>query len=60
MVIFFAKKFEILDSKKETRLGQYLYMVTTGEPADSDNFSNWAQANFRLYETRNGNFIKNF
>ena len=42
------------DVTKETKLGENLYMITTGEPADADNFSNWAQANFRLYQTRNG------
>ncbi|KAI1707962.1 proteasome subunit domain-containing protein [Ditylenchus destructor] len=42
------------DYNKEVKLGEKLYMTCIGETADVADFSNWTQANIRLYKTRNG------
>jgi len=42
------------ENNKEVKLGEKTYMTCVGEPGDVDDFGKWAQANLRLYKTRNG------
>uniref|UniRef100_A0A915E1T1 Uncharacterized protein n=1 Tax=Ditylenchus dipsaci TaxID=166011 RepID=A0A915E1T1_9BILA len=49
-----GRMLQTVDYNKEYQLGEKLFMTCIGEMADTEDFSNWAQANLRFYKTRNG------